>query len=408
MKQHFANRHIVNFLKHTVGNIFVKKYNVHFNSDEIKDLEPPYIILSNHPTALDPFLISMPVHYPIHFVANDQYFRSFILRNLLKLVGAIPKTKFLSDSTAVKHIIKVTKRKGIIGIFPEGTRNWDGETLEILFATAKLVKSLKIPVVCVVEKGGTLSKPRWAKKSRQGQIDITYQRVLSPEDIKSKSLEEIYNIIYTHLHYDEYKEQESKMIEYKGEKRAENLELFLFICPKCKSIATLQSKNNIFYCSECDLTVEYNNYGYFEWKSKVDDSFKSPKEWNKWQVDYLRELIYQSKDSDAPIFKDKNVFLKRANRFKPLKKIRFGNLILYHDRLVFRSVLGDLHVFEFNKITGLDVQSKNEFEFYHNGLLSRFVFKFSNISSYKWVTGIQLLEQINNEEDNGTIPLASS
>ena len=46
---------------------------------------------------------------------------------------------------------------GVIGVFPEGKRNWDGRTDQLLFATAKLVEHLKVPVVTALLQGAHLS-----------------------------------------------------------------------------------------------------------------------------------------------------------------------------------------------------------------------------------------------------------
>ena len=68
----------------------------------------------------------------------------------------------------IRKTKRIVQQGGSIGIFPEGNTSYSGQTVQILPATVKLIKMLKIPVIIMNIKGMYLSYPRWAiyKKKR--------------------------------------------------------------------------------------------------------------------------------------------------------------------------------------------------------------------------------------------------
>ncbi len=375
-----------------INSIFIESISeIEVEINETKELNPPYVILSNHVNNLDPFFINAYVDKPISYLASDEYFRNPILKNLLKFTGAVPKTKFKSDFTAIKEIIKMKNKNRIIGIFPEGKRSWDGTTDEFLKPTLKLLKLLKIPVVAVTLKGAHLSSPRWADKMRKGKIIISYKKILSGEEIKEYSLDKINEIIISELQHDEYNFQYKNMNYYKGKKLAEKLELFIFTCPKCKSINNMKSKNDNFFCENCDYHTTYTNQGFFN--SKINELyFNNPKDWNIWQLDYLKSIISNKIKENKIILKEDNIFLSKGTKAKKLKKIGQGKLILNNKNLYFFNNLNTKLEFEFNNLAGLNIQYNNKLEFYYKNNLYRF--DFNKVSAYKWLKSIQILKQI--------------
>jgi 1-acyl-sn-glycerol-3-phosphate acyltransferase len=375
-----------------VNRIFLESISeIEVEINDTKKLKPPYVILSNHVNNLDPFFINAYVDKPISYLASDEYFRNPILKNLLKFTGAVPKTKFKSDFSAVKELIKMKNNNRIIGIFPEGKRSWDGTTDEFLKSTLKLLKLLKISVVVVNLKGAHLSSPRWADKMRKGKIIISYKKVLSGQEIKEYSLAKINEKIISALQHDEYNFQTKNMNYYKGKKLAEKLELFLFACPNCRSIDSMKSHDNNFFCKNCDYHTTYTNQGLFSTKTNKL-YFNNPRDWNIWQLDYLKSFILNNVKNNKLILQEDNIFFSRGTKAKKLKKIGHGRLILDNKNLYFLNDLDNKLVFNFNDLIGLNIQYNNKLEFYYKDTLFRFDFK--KVSAYKWLKSIQILNQI--------------
>lgn len=365
------------------------------NDTEI--MEPPYLILPNHSTNWDPFLVNAYIRYPINYVTSREFFKKPIIKYLLKYAEAIPKVKFMKDTSTIKEIIRRKRENKIIGIFPEGRRNWDGKTENIIYSTAKLIKLLSIPVVLVSLKGAYLSQPRWAFNNRKGKIAISYTKILDSKNISTMSVDEIYKYTNKKFEYDEYTFQEEVMNTYKGKKLAERLELFLFICPHCLSMGNMKSSKDLFFCQDCGYTVKYNVFGFFEktttpTKGEFPVYFENPKSWNEWQLSHLKEYIKSSQIEDELFFDNgAQVYIERKGKFR---KLGTGSIHLTNKNFIFKDVHQKAIIFGFSRIKGLNIHYNHLFEFYYDDILYRFEFSSPGISAYKWLKGIELSRNI--------------
>lgn len=389
-----ANLHL-NRIGVSILNVYFKfKYNISYNNHELDNIKPPYLILANHTNNLDPFIIGTYVKEPIYFVTSDEQFRNPIKGFFLgKLTRSIPKKKFIPDINTIKEILKVVKNNGIVGIFPEGERSWDGKTLELIPSTSKLVKLLGIPVVAVILEGAHLAHPRWALKNRKGKIHLKYSYILDPAKINEMSVEQIEKELNTALHHNEYEKQKLKMNPYTGSKLSENLELFLFTCPDCKSFGTMRSEDNKFYCEYCNYSVIYNKYGFFDCVAG-ELYFEYPSQWDQWQIENLKLKINTNENSSQLIFKDENVNVFVSSKLKPLEKIFHGNIVLNNNCFYVKGLDEKFMKFDLTKISGLNVQYKNQFEFYYHDLLYKFIFDNPLTSAYKWTSALNILKKL--------------
>lgn len=137
----------------------------------------PFIVVSNHQSHLDGFLLASYViqktNQPIHFLAKEEftsYFGRWIEEIIYKrwgnciLVekeGTKGKGKFAIAQAAV-----ILEDEGIVGIFPEGTRTYDGSILEgrtgvvrIILEAQKHTKR-KIPLIPIGVVGANILLPR--------------------------------------------------------------------------------------------------------------------------------------------------------------------------------------------------------------------------------------------------------
>jgi 1-acyl-sn-glycerol-3-phosphate acyltransferase len=392
-----ASRVFNQVLKLTLGNFLVCRLNVKGLAGDLPRLTPPYIVLANHVGFWDPFILSIFIRDPIHFVASDEYFRKPVLKFLLSLVGAIPKSKFISDSETVKGILHIFKRKGVIGIFPEGRRTWDGCTTPLLFPTTKLIKKLGIPVVTAKFQGGYLANPRWSRNCRRGEVTVRYNIALTSEQIKKAGPEEIHSVITGYLAHNEYEYQEKAMIPFKGKRLAERLELFLFTCPRCKSLDTMKSSGSSISCS-CGFSAGLNEYGFFEQDSSRLP-FRNPMEWNNWQQENLGMLLRSNNDG-SPLMTNDNAVCKSGNRLTPFRNIKSGSLSLFSDKIVFTSSCGESNEFNLKDIAGLNIQYNDLFEFYYFRKLYRFSFEGQGISAFKWTCAIDKCKELSYSKRN--------
>ncbi|NLY19227.1 MAG: 1-acyl-sn-glycerol-3-phosphate acyltransferase [Clostridiaceae bacterium] len=386
-------------LKATLGTYLKLRFNVKIYNEDIKGLKSPYLVIGNHVGAWDPFLMSMGIKEPVYFVISDAHFRHFWLRQVFKLVGGISKTKKLADSGTIRVIISIKKASGVIGLYPEGARNWDLKNLPVFFSTAKLIKNLKIPVVNTLMEGAGLTRPRWGRSSRTGIINLKYSILLTPEEINNLSVDEIYAKVVEGISFNEYEWQNKNMIRFKGRNKAEYLDLFLVVCPGCKSLCTMRSHKDSFYCTECGYSVEYDDYGFLN--TKDEPFFNTTQGWSDWQNSYLYDLF--SKDEyvsgKKPLFTDVKTKLFTGKRRGRLRQYNWlGKVELYFDRIVFTAEKRAAYSFPLDKITGLNIQNNNKFEFYVKDNLYRFKFTTQHKSVYKYYLAVNLIEKIKEEK----------
>ena len=391
MKRNYLLSRTVNFIAKP---FLASRFRIQYIRDiNLKNIERPYFIFGNHCTFLDPFILSCGNPQPVNFVTNDEYFRFKTVNFLLKLTGAVPKTKFMTDAVAVRHIFRLKRDGSAIGIYPEGGRTWPGKTQPLLYPTAKLVKKMGIPVVAVLTKGASLSTPRWAVKFRKGKIFVDYTLLLSPEQISAMTTDEIHQKLSEALAHDEATWQRKVMIPFHGKKLAERLEWFIYACPKCKSFETMTSSNDLYSCGKCGYTVRYNEYGFFtDVKDNKPANPDNVNEWNDLQFRLMKKKIADLKENEV-LLKNPSAALYAGQRGKSfLEKINEGELTLTDKGMTIHSDIGNSE-FDFQGIESIIINHKNTVDFYYNGLKLRITLDNKLRCGYIWEDAVKALKE---------------
>jgi 1-acyl-sn-glycerol-3-phosphate acyltransferase len=90
------------------------------------------VLAGNHPSYLDPMLISLPIRREIRFIAWDKLFKVPILGSLLRFFGAFPVDVTRRDARAFEQSMDVLRAGYALGIFPEAGRSKQGRMNELL------------------------------------------------------------------------------------------------------------------------------------------------------------------------------------------------------------------------------------------------------------------------------------
>ena len=308
-----------------------------------KRIQPPYLVIPNHVMTWDPVIVSAFVRAPIHFVASDANFRSSFFSWWLRRVGAIAKSKLMDDFGTLRTVMRLLRDGKVVGLYAEGQRTWDGRTQPIIPSTAKLVKAAKVPVIVPVMKGGYLSLPRWAFRSRRGRVVIDYRLALTREEVVRMDVEAIKERIESVMRHDEDEYQHEARIPYTRARAAEPLQLLLFTCPSCSTLNTMKSERRRFFCTECGYSVRFSVYGRFvpDGSSSSAGSasvvHRTISEWsdaqNRFLLGYLTWIHEQNRSE--PIFADDGVLLSTGYRMAKPHRIGTGRLALHLDGLRF-------------------------------------------------------------------------
>ncbi len=415
-------------LRHTLGAWVAHRFHARYDADVLADLKPPYLVIGNHTCFWDPFLMSVPIHYPVHFVASDEYFRTPFMRFVFSLVGGIPKTKNTRDTQTVRTLIGLKRAGAVLGLYPEGNRNWDGVTGPVFAATAKLVRKLAIPVVLVTTTGGTLTQPRWGRHWRDGWMQLSYRLLFTPEDCRTQSEQELRRHMVQALAHNDLEAvaqlaaAQDLTVRFTGRRLAERLELLLFQCPQCLQADTLVSDDNRFSCSLCGFTAVFGEDGQFHAAQADKDGteplpFANTHAWNRWQCDNLARSIQagvafpalslppdmgapadhpQAAEAEAnappphrqetPLLSNDGALLQTGGKTGKLQSQGRGTLSLFANRLRFDAdEAGALPIsLPIPEISGLNIQYNNRVECYRKGTLFRFSFPDTARSVYKW------------------------
>lgn len=232
-----------------------------------KDLPENYIVLSNHVTDFDPLFVASSFPKQMFFVASEHITRWGLPSKLLKIFfDPIIRYKATVAASTVKEVLKKTRDGKNVCVFAEGIRTWDGVTWPILPSTGKMIKKAKCGLITYKITGGYFVSPNWSltNNTRRGPIYGEPIGIYSKEQLEEMSVDEINAIINQDLYEDAYERQLKAPKKYKGKNLAQQMENFLFICPKCGRIDTIYSRDDMVYCRECDMQFKYTEYGMLE------------------------------------------------------------------------------------------------------------------------------------------------
>ncbi|MGI5888451.1 MAG: lysophospholipid acyltransferase family protein [Oscillospiraceae bacterium] len=250
------------------------------------DIPKPYIVLSNHTTDYDPIMLEASLPDQMYFVASEHVFRKgFLSKLLVTFFDPIQRKKGVTEAGTVLEMARRARAGYNLGIFPEGNKSFDGESLHLHPTIGKLLKKLKINVVTMRIKGGYLTAPRWGHGIRKGKMWAELVNVYTVDEIEKMTSDELIHKIADDIYVDAYTVEEAEKIRYRGKNKAHYLETALWICPKCGKIGKLHSKGNFIEC-DCGFRTEYDEYGRFS-----DGPFENVKQWYRWQMDRYYEMI---------------------------------------------------------------------------------------------------------------------
>ena len=119
------------------------------------------VMLANHSSFLDSILLEAFFPRHIWFMTKNSQYRHPLLFWFLRLARSFPVRRYTVDPQAIRNAMGIVRRGHLLGIFPEGERNWDGRMLPFKRGTMRLVLALGKPVIPVGISGAYGLMPRW-------------------------------------------------------------------------------------------------------------------------------------------------------------------------------------------------------------------------------------------------------
>lgn len=321
------------------------------------DYDGQYLILYNHQTPQDQFMVEFSFKKHIYFLATEDIFsEGFISKGLSFLLNPIPIKKSTIDIGSLRTCLQVVKEGGSLAIAPEGNRTYSGKTEYINPSIAALAKKIGLPILLFRIEGGYGAEPRWADKPRKGENRAYVAKEISKEELDAMSKDELYDVIVKTLDV-----RENAPANYESNKRAEFIERMLYVCPDC-GFFEFESEGNEFWCKKCKKKVEYcvdKTLKGVNW----DLPFKFAADWYDYQKQFVNKTDV-TKLLDTPIFIDQTD-LYRVILHDHKELIQTGvTSKLYGDRIEIDKNGEEFITMHFCDISGIAVLGRNKLNIY--------------------------------------------
>jgi len=141
------------------------------------------VIAPNHVSYMDPVLLTIPIHRPLHYMTLEPFFRVPGLGVLIRWCRAFPVREDEIDRQAVRTAVQLLRAGEPLVIFPEGGRSPDGALLPFRPGAFHLALQTDTPVVPVTIAGAFEAWPARRRLPRPARITITYHPPVTSQDL---------------------------------------------------------------------------------------------------------------------------------------------------------------------------------------------------------------------------------
>lgn len=282
---------LMSVAKHIISFPDLRKRKFTLERINMEGLEGPYLMLVTHSSMVD-FNVMLKATHP-HKVNNVMTLEGFntYTEPLMRSLGVLGTRKYINDMNLIRNIKYCIEKLGnTFVLFPEARYSLDGCTSYIPSSTAKLIKVLKVPVVVLKIQGNFITCPQWNKINKKTHVEAQMVQIITREECKDISLDEIANRIREHFTYDDYKWQLENKIKIDHPKRAEGLHALLYKCPHCKAESQMNSKGAKLFCNACGKTWEMDEYGQLHALDGKTEFSHIP-DWSNWERACVRKEI---------------------------------------------------------------------------------------------------------------------
>ncbi len=262
----------------------------------------PALFLMNHSSFIDLEIVPHLLYpRPFNIVATRDSFigKSYLMRH----IGCIPTSKFVSDTTLVRDIIyAVRKLKSSVVMFPEAGYSLDGKSTVLPDSVGKMIKMLGAPVIMIKTNGAFGRDPLYNNlQVRNVDVSATEKYLLSPEEIAEMSADEINRIINKEFSFDNFKWQQENHIKINENFRADYLHRVLYKCPHCLAEYKMRGEGSDLICDECGAVYHLDEYGFLSRKDG-EGRFDHIPDWYAWQRQCVhKEILDGSYSIDIPV-----------------------------------------------------------------------------------------------------------
>ena len=148
-----------------------------------------------------------------------------------------------------------------------------------------------VPVVMVTTFGDFLRDPLYnGLQLRQVDVSATMEYMLTPEQIKLMSVEQINEEVSKRFNFDNFRYQQENGVIVDEDFRADYLERVLYKCPHCLAEGQMEGKGIYVTCHNCNKSYELTEYGFMRAVGGETEISHIP-DWYKWERECVRHEI---------------------------------------------------------------------------------------------------------------------
>ena len=119
-------------------------------TDKLNRQDAPYILISNHQAAIDPFVLALPVRrYEIRFIGKREIVGHKLVQWAVTQLHMIPVSRGATDMGAMRACMSALREGHVLGIFPEGTRKLPEMMQTVESGTGMIALRANVPIVPV-------------------------------------------------------------------------------------------------------------------------------------------------------------------------------------------------------------------------------------------------------------------
>ncbi len=262
----------------------------------------PYLILMNHSSFID-LKIASKIFFPHKYCivcTSDGFIGK---KWLMKKLGCISTQKFVTDISLITDMLHVIKKKRTsILMYPEASYSFDGCATPLPRKLGTLIKKLNVPVLTVITEGAFLREPLYnCLQKRKTKVSAKLTCLLSKEEIKEKSVEEIDKLLDDTFSFDNFKTQYETKTKITENFRADGLHRILFRCANCNSENTLNGSGTTLTCNSCKKTYELTTLGQIK-ALNGNTEFSHIPDWYNWQrSEIIKEIKSEEYNLNVPV-----------------------------------------------------------------------------------------------------------
>lgn len=284
---------LLNVAKEIISKPDLKKRGFKLTKTAMETIQGPYLLLVTHSSMVD-FNIMLVATEPnmVNNVMTLEGFKDYT-EPLMRHLGVLGTRKFVQDIHLVKNIKYCVEELGTtFALYPEARYSLDGCTSYLPDSLGKMIKILKVPVAVLQIHGNFVTCPQWNKMNKKTYVEAELKKILSADDVKEMSYQEINQIVRDNFQYDDFKWQYDNRIKIDHPLRANGLHSLLYKCAACKEEGQMHSEGTRLWCEVCGKAWEMDEYGRLK-AEEGETEFPHIPDWSNWERECVRKEIQE-------------------------------------------------------------------------------------------------------------------